>query len=194
MNTATLQRRLPVIAMAVALLLVALMVTRTSQAAFTATTDNTGNSFSAGSVTLTDNDLGSAMFTLLNMAPGDSQTDCIEVTYSGSITSPQPVVLYSGGFTDTTGNLSAHLNLTVVEGDDGATCAAFSGGTTVVNSTLAAFDGASSDYATGSGGWTPAGTPDTRAYQFTVELDTNVPSGEQGSATDDVAFVWEVQG
>ena len=195
MTRTTLQRRAPVLAMAVALLLVAMMVTRTSQAAFTATTDNTGNSFTAGTVVLSDDDSGAALFAVPTMSPGDTATGCIQVTYSGTITDPQAVKLYGGGYTDAGGSLSDYLELTVEEGTAGSTCASFTSGATIVNgSTLAAFnDTDSTDYASGDGTWTPTSTPEMRAYQVTVKLADATPNTEQGASTTDVAFVWEIQ-
>ncbi len=200
MNRTTLQRRAPALAMVVALLLVAMMVTRTSQAAFTATTDNSSNSFVAGTVVLTDDDAGVALFAVPTMSPGDTATDCIEVTYAGTITDPQGVVLYGGGYTDVPGadgasaGLSGYLEVTVEEGAAGSTCATWTTGTTVVNgATLAAFNTASSDYATGVGVWTPTSTPETRAYRFTVKLADATPDAEQGASTTGVGFSWEIQ-
>lgn len=54
---------------------------------FTGTTSNTGNSFAAGSVILSDNDSNTAMLALSNAKPGDSDTSCIKVTYTGSLSS-----------------------------------------------------------------------------------------------------------
>lgn len=200
MDRTTLQRRVPALAMLAALLLVAMMVTRTSQAAFTASTDNTGNSFSAGTLVLTDDDAGAAMFAVTDLSPGDVQTGCIEVTYSGSITTAGAVKLFSSGYTDVPGpdgasvGLSGYLNLTVLEGTAGSTCATFTAGPTVVpTTTLAAFAAASTDYATGAGAWTPAATPETRAFQFTVELDANTPNAEQAATTNAIGFVWQIQ-
>lgn len=187
----------------VAVLLVTTMITRTSQAAFVATTDNSGNSFSAASITLTDDDIGSAMFTMTDLEPGDSQQACIEVTYNGSVATPSAVHLYSGGYVDNTGShalstgLSTHLNVTVEEGTGAAfgDCSTFapSGPPIVATTTLAAFDTASGDYLSGAGTWTPSASPESRAYRVTVELDTDTPSEEQGASTTDVQFVWEVQ-
>ena len=52
---------------------------------FSATTQNAGNEISTGSVALSDNDNGSAMFNITNAKPGDSWTRCIKVTYAGSL-------------------------------------------------------------------------------------------------------------
>lgn len=193
-------RRSPVslIAGVVALLLVALMVTRTSEAAFTATTDNSGNSFSAASITLTDDDNDGALFTLSDLEPGDSRSACIEVTYAGTVTTPSAVTLYSGGYADDVGALSGHLNVTVEEGtgagftDD---CSGFSPspGTPLVDGmTLASFASTHSNFSNGAASWTPS-NGESRSYRVTVELDAATPNTEQGASTTGVQFVWEVQ-
>lgn len=201
--TQFLNRRAPAIAMIVALLLVAMMVTRTSQAAFTASTDNTGNSFTARSVELTDNDGGLAMFTLTDLQPGDSQTECIEVTYNGT-GATQNVVFFSAltttdvpGAAVGSGGLSDHLQVQVVQGDASSTCAALGAGASTIfggaGETLADLDATAFDYASGLGGWVP-GDGETRAYELTVTLDPATPADEQGAATNGVGFVWEIQG
>ncbi len=197
-------RRVPsvIVAGLVGLALVTALVTRASNAAFSATTDNTGNSFSAGTLTLTDDDSTTAMFSVAGMEPGDTQIECIQVTYTGTIGSPGAVKLYSGGLTDVPGSdpasdgLSDNLNVTVEEGTGGTSvsCAGFSSASTIVpTTTLASLDTTYTDYATGAGAWTPTGSPENRSYRFTVELDAATPNAEQGASTNSVAFVWEVR-
>ena len=103
-----------VFAFGVSLVVVSVLVVTSSIAAFGDTTDNTGNSFSTGTVTLTDDDVG-ALFTVTNLIPGQSVQDCITVTYSGSIADPSAVRIYSGGYTDS-GDLDTHLDITIDEG------------------------------------------------------------------------------
>ena len=55
--------------------------------AFSSQTDNPGSVVTAGSVTLSDNDAGSALYALTAAKPGDSQTSCINVTYTGTLNS-----------------------------------------------------------------------------------------------------------
>ena len=78
--------------------------------AFSSTTANPGNSFTAGTVTISDNDSGSSMLSLSNAKPGDSTTGCITTTYTGSLSAN--VRLYAS----TTGTLAPYLNLTVTQG------------------------------------------------------------------------------
>jgi len=53
--------------------------------AFSSTTTNPNNTFSAGSVTLADNDSNAALYSVTNKKPGDSVTSCIKVTYTGTL-------------------------------------------------------------------------------------------------------------
>ena len=55
--------------------------------AFSGTTTDAGNTFAAGSVTLTDNDSSTAMFSMAGLKPGDSDTACIKVTSTGTLPS-----------------------------------------------------------------------------------------------------------
>ena len=63
-----------------ALVLVSVLTVRASSAAFSDTTDNSGNTWAAGPVVLTDDDGGAtALYTASNMKPGDGSTECITV-------------------------------------------------------------------------------------------------------------------
>jgi hypothetical protein len=70
---------------AAGVVLVSGVVLQVSSAAFTGTTENAGNNWTAGTVTMTDDDGGSALYqTQADIVPGYTQTRCIEVTYTGS--------------------------------------------------------------------------------------------------------------
>lgn len=76
--------------------------------AFSSQTDNPGNVVTAGSVKLADNNSGSATYKLTNAKPGDSQTSCIQVTYTG--TPDASVRLYT---LTTIGPLGSSVNLKI---------------------------------------------------------------------------------
>jgi hypothetical protein len=80
--------------------------------AWNAQTDNSGNTFAAGTVVLGDNDVGGTMFALSGMRPTVSTSRCIRVDYTGSL--PSTVRLY-GATTAGTG-LEDYLTLTVTRG------------------------------------------------------------------------------
>ena len=176
--------------LAATVLLTTALILTASFAAFSDTTDNSGNTWSTGTVVLTDDDGGvSAMFTVLDMAPLVPVTECIVVTYEGSLV-PADVNLYgvSGG----TG-LDAYLDVIVEEGSGGtfASCAGFTAiGPAIFTGTLASFAGTHTDFASGAGAWNPAVNPESRTYRFTVTLqDANGAQGLDATAT----FTWEAQ-
>ena len=55
--------------------------------AFSSTTSNDNNNFTAGTVTIADNDANAALYTLTNQKPGITTDRCIKVTYTGSLDS-----------------------------------------------------------------------------------------------------------
>jgi Camelysin metallo-endopeptidase len=179
----------------VSLLVISALIMTTSRAAFTMTTDNSGNSFTAGNVDLVDDDAGATRFTVTAMAPGDTITRCIEVTYNGTV-DPQVVRLYSGGFIDS-GNFGDYLNVTVDEGTGGdfAGCAGFvedDAGAEFAN-TLTFLDATHNNYGNGFGEWDPSAAGQIKTYQITVELDAATPAVEQSESVTALLFTWEVQ-
>lgn len=170
-------------------------------AAFTATTSNGGNSFAAGTVALSDNDAGTALFTTLTaMKANDSGTNCIRVRSDGSLSST--VTLYGS----VAGSLAPYLSLTVTRGTDPApsfgSCATFTADATNYIGQGAgviyqgALSGFPSTYAAGItdpavGGGTETWTQnEVHVYKFVVTAGTNTAA--QGlSAT--ASFTWEAR-
>lgn len=189
MNHST-NRRVRTAAAVLAVLAASLLAFQATGAAFSATTDNTGNAFAAGTVTLTDNDAGSAMFNTSAMKPGDTVVGCIEVTYSGSLDAEVRVY----GATTAGSGLEAYLDFTIERGD--GDCAAFGTSTAVwtngVDGDMGIFMGAATNYASGVDNWQPTGglPDDTFPYRFTVTLQDN--NAAQGGTTT-VDFTWEAQ-
>lgn len=174
-------------AMGASLALVSLLMINGSRAAFTDTTTNGSNSWSAGTVDLTDDDAGSVMFNVSNMKPGDTSTKCIVVTYNGSLTSNVKTYASVAG----TG-LAPYLNTTVDVGSGGsfADCAGFTASSTLFTGTLASLGTTHSNFANGMAGFNGATSGTTRTYRFTVALaDNNLAQGLNASAT----ITWEAQ-
>ncbi len=173
-----------------AVLLTGAFIVTASIAAFSDTTDNSGNTWSTGTVVLTDDDGGSGiLFTVIGMKPLDVVTNCIVVTYEGTLL-PADVVLYgvSGG----TG-LDAYLDLIVEEGTGGIfdNCTGFSATSTIyTGGTLADFAVAHTNFGNGAGTWSPSANPESVTYKFTATLqDDNAAQGLGATAT----FTWEAQ-
>jgi hypothetical protein len=55
--------------------------------AFSGSTADAGNTFAAGTVAISDNDGGSAMFAFTGVRPGDTDAKCLTVTYTGTLPS-----------------------------------------------------------------------------------------------------------
>lgn len=182
----------------VGLALVAVMISRTSDAAFTSSTSNTGNSFTGGTVTLTDNDAEAVMFDLPAMNPGQSYTSCIDVEYSGTVTTPSAVKVYSGATPGGSTTLGDHIELTIERGTSNSVAFGSCGtsytleATPVSGVTLNTFTSSQTDYTTGLGTWTPT-APDTKTYRITVTLLSTVPDTEEGASVTGVNFTWEIQ-
>ncbi len=165
-----------------------------SRAAFVDTADNTGNSFTAGTVDLVDDDSATVLFNVSNMVPGDSSTNCIVVTYQGTIVDPAAVKLYGSGYTDSS-DLANWLNVTIEEGTGGSfgSCVGFTLENTIeTGGDLIAFGTTHKNYATGAGVWDPAGTPESKTYRFTFALDGATPDSEEGASVTALGFTWEV--
>lgn len=79
--------------------------------AFSDTTENNDNQFTAGTVTISDNDADGRMFQVSGMKPGAFDEGCILIDYTGSLATD--VRLH--GITTGTG-LDPHLNVTVTRG------------------------------------------------------------------------------
>lgn len=193
-------------AVAIALVAVSGLVVTRSASAFSDTTENVGNSLSTGSVVLSDDDAGVALFNVSGLTAGQSQSRCIEVSYTGSLALGGPVRLY-GGYADgpdagTTADsaLAPWLDLTVQLGAPGARCTDAPGGTTVYDpatpaasaGTVASFAAVHTGWATGaSTTWTPApGSDATRAFRITVTVrDDNNAQAKTAEPT----FTWEAR-
>ena len=180
--------------------------------AYSSTTSNTNNQFQTGSVTLTDNDSGTAMFNMTNARPGDTVSKCITVSYSGSLTSN--VRLY--GATTAGNGLDQYLDLKVTRGTfSGATPASMA----CTNGAGSNFVADSATYGGGNGAgangvmfdarmnaypttWaagivdSPNGTPEawtnpeSHVYRFDVTV-SNDANGANKNHTQ--TFTWEAQ-
>lgn len=144
-------RSLLVAAVPVGLVFSAAVVWQSTAAAFTATTDNSGNTWQTGSVVLTDNDGASALFSSVldnGLKPGSARSGCIRVDYTGSL--PASIRLYVTTPTSGAVTLDPYLVMSVEQGQD------------VTSSTTVAADCTS--------GFTSTSTP-TFVYNTKVALD-----------------------
>ena len=163
------------IIIAVAVIVAGVLIYQASFSAFTAQTGTGSSSFSTGSVSLTNDSEGTAVFTAEDLSPGSSDSADITVTYTGSLDSE--VRLYAE-VTGATQTLADHLDFTISTPD---------GAATPWTGTLTEFQ-ALSDFASGILGLTMS-TDDTAVYTVEWEVADTAPQ----NAEADVTFVWEAQ-
>ncbi len=169
---------------------------------FAQTTANPSNSFSAGTVAISDNDAGTTL-SIPALSPGASSSGCIKVTYTGSLASA--VRMYAS----TTGSLAQYLNLTITRGTQTSptfpSCTGFSadsanyvgaGAGVMYSGTLSNLASAYTNFA--SGLVDAPGSPQTwssgsaHSYMLTVSLPAGAPSAAQGLSST-ATFTWEAR-
>jgi hypothetical protein len=175
--------------------------------AFSSTTGNAGNDFSTGSVTLTDNDNDQIMFNMTGAVANQTDSKCITVSYSGSLTSN--VRLY--GATTGGNGLNQYLQLKVTRGSFP--------GAAPANNACTGFQADSVTYSGGNGAgangvlfdarmdqypttWAagladnPGGTPEawTNPESHVYRLDVTVANDNNAAAkSHEQTFTWEAQ-
>lgn len=176
------------------------LVWQASYAAFSDTTTNPNNAFSAGTVALTDDHQPSTvLFNATALKPNSTGSSCIKVTYNGSLAANVKLYIKSGDLTNTTGDLSPYLTFQVAEGTGSAAdCSDFAGGSNLYNptgsgditKTLADFAANKTTFATGVSAFAPTAAGQTKTYKITYWVqDNNLAQGKNNTAT----FTWEAQ-
>lgn len=167
--------------------------------AFSSTTTNAGNQITAGSVTLTDNDAGAAMYALTAAEPGDSVSKCIKVTYTGNVNADVHIYTSSA-----IGSLGQYVDLTITPGTQASptfpSCTGFTAdsGGALYTGTLANFGTTKGSYANGvldnpgtvATKWV---ANDSVVYQVTATLQAAAPDVAQGLTTGAHTFTWEAR-
>lgn len=168
--------------------------------AFSATTDNSGNEFTAGTVTLSDNDASGAMFdNVTGGKPGATVERCIKVTYGGSL--PSEVRVYT---TDASlGALAPFVDVTITPGTFDPTTPAFPSCTNFDDDAGGPiFTGTLSEFRTDHGNWNdgvpfnPGGGPSWssgNAVAYRVAYTVQDDNDAQGLSTGAHSFTWEAR-
>jgi hypothetical protein len=183
------------------LLVAALLVWQGSNAAFSATTDNTGDAWATGNLLLTNNGGGAvyagttaALFSETNLKPGNTGFKCITVESTGSLAGN--LRLYRGAITGTnSAALSAVLDVTVdsvavaASTNVQANCTGYTGGSAgaLYNGTLSALP---TTYA-GASGMAVAGGTQRVAYRIGWTLNSGAGNSVQSSNAA-ANLVWEI--
>ena len=164
--------------------------------AFTATTTNSGNNISSGTVKIDQHTGATTLYSATNKGPGQTVQGCVRVTYSGSLTASAVKLYASAGITGT-----GQYNLQIERGSGLSTlngtmsCAGFSSTSTAYNGDLAALG---SSYGTGVDGKAAAATwatNDTVDYRFTISqnVDTTANAHTSVVTSGSHTFTWEAR-
>ena len=162
--------------------------------AFTSQANNPNNRVSSGTVTLADNDGGVALYDFTDAKPGDSETSCIRVNYTGSLDAD--VKLYTP---DTIGPLGPQVTLKIEPGTQVSpsfpSCTGFSAdGAAIFDAALSTFPttyaGGVADFPGVASAWQ---TDDAVVYRVTATLSASAPDSAQGATTGLHTIRWEAR-
>ncbi len=178
------------IALPIAVVASGSIIATASYAAFSATTDNDGNTWTSGKVALTDDDQGKALFDVDGLLPGQSGENCLTVTANTS--DGAAVKLYTSATSDPN-NLGDHINVKVERGTLATEndCSSFTSSDTDFTGTLSALAAATS-FGGGVGAWTPDAGEQSTVYRIHYEMPADTDNSAQ-DATASTTFVWEAQ-
>ena len=181
----------------VAVLLAGVMVWQGSNAAFSSSTHSYGNSWATGSVDISNN-AGGAVFSVQNLVPMQTGSNCITVTTHSNV--PGLVKTYFSGLV--ADGLQDYVKLGIQEGSGGAVgdCTNFvAAGASHPLSTLSSLAGMHTSYANATLPWTINGitSGESQQYKFSWLFDTSSLTQVQIDAlqgkTASINIDWELQ-
>lgn len=169
---------------ALALILVAIGVAVGSGANFTASSANPSNTFTTGTLTMSNSKEGAAILSASNIKPGDTATGTVDIENTGSLSGDFTLSRTDLTDSDGTNPLSAQLDLVVKD------CGDFSAGTPTCDvgdpaeytGTLAAMNSA-----------VPVATyaaAEKHRYEFTVTFNSSAGNAYQGDSSS-ATFQWD---
>ena len=168
-----------------ALLLAVTVVWQSASAGFTDPTAPVRVTVGSGTVSLSDNDSGTALFSVAGLKPGDSVPKrCITVTSTG--TAPADVRVHAA-LSSVSRSLPSYLDVTVRFGT--GSCTSFASQGTAYSGRLSGFPGSWSAATTN---WSTTAAGQSRVYEISATLVSGTPSSVGGGSAD-VTFTWEAQ-
>jgi hypothetical protein len=159
-------------------------VTVASGADFTASSANPANTFSTGTLTMSNSSADAAVLTASGLRPGESKDGTVDIANTGSLSGAFSVGRSTLSDSDSSNPLSGKLNLVITD------CGTFDGSTAPTcgdGDDAAKYTGTVAAMANHALG-TFAGDEKHR-YRFRVTLDSSAGNAYQGDSST-VAFVW----
>lgn len=154
-----------------------------SGASFTAQTANPSNTFTAGTLSMSNSLDGAAILTAANLKPGDTTTGTVDIANTGSVSGVFSLSRSALTDSDNVNPMSQKLNVVAKD------CGSFASGTpscdagdpNVYTGTLAAMTGSSALGSYGAG--------EKHRFQFAVTFDTSADNAYQGDSST-ATFQW----
>jgi hypothetical protein len=175
---------------ALATVLAAVGLTVASGADFTASSANPANTFTAGTLTMSNSSDSAAILTASNLKPGGAaQSGTVDIANTGSLSGAFTLTRGTPVDSDASNPLSGKLNLVVTD------CGTFSGSTAPTcgdGDDATKYTGTLADMGTSGHAISALGTFNSNIkhrYKFDVSLDTSAGNAYQ-SDTSTVAFNW----
>jgi hypothetical protein len=165
--------------------------------AFSATTTNSGNSITSGTVKIDQHTGATTLYVGANKGPGQTVQGCVRVAYSGSLTASAVKLYASSGITN-----GSNYNLKIERGsglttlDNSMSCAGFSASSTAFDNTLdqlpTSYSPSGIDGKASGATWAQNDTVD---YKFTISvLDDPTPNAHTTSnSSGSHTFTWEAR-
>jgi hypothetical protein len=164
--------------------------------AFSATTTNSGNNISSGTVKIDQHTGATTLYSATNRGPSQTVQGCVRVNYTGSLSASAVKLYVSSGITN-----GANYNLKVERGsglttlDNTMSCAGFTASSTAFDNTL---DTVPTTYDAGIHGKASAATwatNDSVDYRFTISVvDDPTPNAHTTpNASGNHTFTWEAR-
>jgi Camelysin metallo-endopeptidase len=170
---------------ALATILVAVGVTVASGASFTAQTANPSNTFTAGSLNMSNDKAGTAILTASGMKPGDATTNAtgtVVIKNTGTLTGAFSLSRSSLTNSDSANPLAGKLNTTITDCGADQDCALTTDNSVKYSGLLSAMSSSIS-----LGNWAGA---EQHTYKFVVALDTTADNNYQGDNAV-AGFTWD---
>src|SRR3954452_14321641 len=175
---------------ALATVLVAVGLTAASGANFNAQTANPSNTFTAGTLSMSNSLDKAAILTASNMRPGDpATTGTVDIKNTGSLSAPFVLSKGTVSNTDATNPMASKLNLTVID------CGDFSSGTPTCGDAgdVVKYPGGTiAQMGTAGHAVAALGTfaaNEKHRYEFDVALDASADDNYQGDSAT-AQFLW----
>jgi hypothetical protein len=164
-------------------------------AAFTATTTNSGNTITAGTVTIGQHAGATTLYSASNQGPGATTVGCVRVTYTGSLASSVRLYASAAPSNGDAFNLTVERGSGLSSPDNTMNCTGFSASSTAFNGTLDTFAATYAGGIDGKAAGAAWAENDAVDYRFTIEVvDDPTPNAHSASVgTGAHSFTWEAR-